>query len=93
MEEGFGRYDVVLEPRALPEGSASDAERTADAKSMDAVIIEFKVQDDDEKDLSDTVRNALAQIAEMEYQANLIAKGIPESRIRKYGSAFCGKRS
>ena len=92
-ESGFGRYDVVLEPRALPGGSASDAERTADAKSMDAVIIEFKVQDDDEKDLSDTVRNALAQIAEMEYQANLIAKGIPESRIRKYGSAFCGKRS
>ncbi len=55
-ESGFGRYDVVLEPRALPGGSASDAD-TADAKSMDAVIIEFKVQDNDEKDLSDTVRN------------------------------------
>lgn len=24
--------------------------------------------------------------------ANLIAKGIPERRIRKYGFAFCGKR-
>ncbi len=27
-----------------------------------------------------------------DYQANLIAKGIPKERIRKYGFAFCGKK-
>jgi len=38
------------------------------------------------------VKEALRQIEERDYQANLIAKGIPEKRIRKYGFAFCGKR-
>ena len=58
----------------------------------DAFIFEFKVQDGEEKDLGDTVREALRQIEEKDYQAALRAKGIPEERIRAYGFAFCGKR-
>ena len=34
---------------------------------------------------------ALRQIQERDYQASLVAKGVPEDRIRKYGFAFCGK--
>lgn len=76
----------MLEPRAQ-KGSAPGNDITGDA-----IIIEFKVQSEDEKELSDTVREALRQIDEKKYQANLIAKGIPEERIRKYGFAFRGKK-
>ena len=48
-ESGFGRYDVVLEPK-LRDGGATNS------RPLDAIVIEFKVQDaEDEKDLSDTV--------------------------------------
>ena len=58
---------------------------------MDAIIIEFKVQDSDEKELSDTVASALEQIGRMQYEAALIQRGIPKEHIRKYGFAFRGK--
>ncbi|MDE7188483.1 MAG: ATP-binding protein, partial [Lachnospiraceae bacterium] len=80
-ESGFGRYDVMLEPR-----------ETAIKQGAYAVIIEFKVQEEEEKDLSDTAREALRQIEEKCYQAELTARGIPEEQIRKYGFAFCGKK-
>lgn len=79
-ESGFGRYDVVLEPR--------------DKKDV-AVIIEFKVYDkeyDGENELSDTADNALAQIEEKQYATELIAQGIPKEHIMRYGFAFQGKK-
>lgn len=85
-ESGFGRYDVMLEPREAGDGASTDH------RYRDAMILEFKVQDDEEKELSDTVSAALRQIRERDYRASLIAKGIPRERIREYGFAFCGKK-
>lgn len=76
-ESGFGRYDVVLEPLSPKD---------------DAIIIEFKVYNfRREKNLEETLQNALQQIEDKKYETNLRAQGIPKERIRKYGFVFEGK--
>ena len=56
--------------------------------------MEFKVFDrlDDEEKREDTVENALRQIEEKKYDADLINRGIPAGQIWKYGLAFKGKQ-
>lgn len=76
-ESGFGRYDVMLEPKR---------------KERPAIIMEFKVQDKTkEKDLISTAQAALRQIRSKGYAAILQSKGIDDRQIYEYGFAFCGK--
>lgn len=76
-ESGFGRYDIMLEPK-----NGHDP----------AIIIEFKIQEpEEEKDLSQTVEAALRQIDAKNFAVELLDKGIQADRIRKDGFAFCGK--
>ena len=54
---------------------------------------EFKVSEPDtEKTLADTVEAELEQIRTKRYDAELIARGIKQRRIRHYGFAFEGKK-
>ena len=76
-ESGLGRYDIILEPLR---------------KGKMAYVIEFKVHKAKrEKDLSETADNALRQIVEKNYDAELLSRGIPKSNIRHLGFAFYGK--
>ena len=49
-------------------------------------------KEDGENSLEDTAQNALRQIGEKQYAADLIQRGIPENRILKYGFAFEGEK-
>ena len=61
-ESGYGRYDVMLIPRNVAEN---------------AMILEFKVFDvEEEYSLQDTVKSALRQIEEKQYDTELLEAGI-----------------
>lgn len=77
-ESGFGRYDVMLEPKHPGQENA--------------VILEFKVRSTrKEKSLEETAQSALAQIKQRKYREELKTKGIKEEQIKEYGFAFEGK--
>ena len=77
-ESGFGRYDVMIIPLD---------------KSEKAIVLEFKVhENDEEKTLEETVSSALAQIEEKKYDTELINAGVKKQNIRHYGFAFEGKK-
>ena len=70
-ESGYGRYDVMLILRNVAEN---------------AMILEFKVFDvEEEYSLQDTVKSALRQIEEKQYDTKLLEAGISKNRIHHYG--------
>lgn len=80
-ESGFGRYDIMLCPR---KGAAG---------TLPAIILEFKVYNSKkEKNLADTVRAALKQIEDKNYDAELLETGFKKEQIYHYGFAFQGKK-
>ena len=79
-ESGFGRYDIMLEP----------IDKNND-KYL-GIIIEFKVINSrKENSLEETVKAALNQIEEKNYDAELIKRGVNKENIHHYGFAFKGK--
>lgn len=74
-ESGYGRYDIMLEPKD---------------KTGNSFIMEFKVlEDKEEKTIEDTINNAIKQIEEKKYEENLLERGF--SNITKIVFAFKGK--
>ena len=74
-ESGYGRYDIMLEPKD---------------KNANSFIMEFKVLDDmEEKTIEDTIENAKKQIEEKGYETDLKMRGY--KNITKIVFAFKGK--
>lgn len=74
-ESGDGRFDLQLEPKD---------------KALPGIIMEFKSASTSEKGkLSDLAAEALAQTATMNYQRDLVERGVKD--IIRYGIAFAGK--
>ena len=77
-ESGDGRYDIAIYPFD---------------KTKDAYILEFKVLNEHrEKTVQETAENALKQIRTRNYEADLLAYGIPADHIYKLGFGFLGKK-
>ena len=76
-ENGQGRYDIMIYRKDL---------------TGNGIIIEFKVhKPKKEKNLEETVQEALRQIEMKKYDAELKALGYTNDSIKKYGFAFAGK--
>ena len=76
-ESGYGRYDIMLEPKD---------------KNGNSFIMEFKVLDDmEEKTIDETLENAKKQIEEKGYETNLRERGF--ENITKMVFAFKGKEA
>ena len=74
-ESGFGRYDIMLEPKD---------------KNGNSFVMEFKVLEDaEEKTIEDTIENAKKQIKERRYSEDLEERGY--TKITKMVFAFKGK--
>ena len=79
-ESGYGRYDIMLEP----------IDKTNE--KLPGIVIEFKVINHrKENSLEETVKAALKQIEEKNYNAELVKRGVKEENIHHYGFAFRGK--
>ena len=79
-ESGYGRYDIMLEP----------IDKTNE--KLPGIVIEFKVINHrKENSLEETVKAALKQIEEKNYNAELVKRGVKEENIHHYGFAFKGK--
>ena len=77
-ESGYGRFDIMLKPRA-------------EHRDFPAVVIEVKAAKDDSADLDALAAEARRQIDEKNYSTSLEAEGITD--IMKFGYAFFSKKS